>query len=157
MWLTGRSPKIRCEKAWSRPQTDKVRRPSGRWGTSRPIWSPNSPARADVAAVRLILDTDASPDFDDIGALAILHTLADSGEAEILATDACNRTPLCVPVIEIVNAHYGRAALPVGCVRRRDAASAAAAFSSAADGTASRFAAQSSVWRSVDFDERRLI
>lgn len=74
-------------------------------------------ARPSAAAVRLILDTDASPDFDDIGALAIMHTLADSGEAEILATVACNRTPLCVPVIEIVNAHYGRAALPVGCVR----------------------------------------
>ena len=67
--------------------------------------------------VRLVFDTDISPDFDDVGAMAVMHKLADDGEAEILATVACNRTPLCVPVIEIINAYYGRSALPVGAVR----------------------------------------
>lgn len=69
------------------------------------------------ASTPVIIDTDASPDYDDIGALAVLHALADAGEAEILATVACNRTPACVPAIEIVNAAYGRADLPVGVVR----------------------------------------
>ncbi len=36
--------------------------------------------------VSLIFDTDMAPDYDDVGALAVLHALADSGEARILAT-----------------------------------------------------------------------
>src|SRR5690606_29052446 len=34
--------------------------------------------------VRVIFDTDLGPDADDAGALALLHALADRGEAEIL-------------------------------------------------------------------------
>lgn len=30
---------------------------------------------------RIILDTDIGPDYDDVGAMAILHALADKGEA----------------------------------------------------------------------------
>ena len=37
--------------------------------------------------VKIILDTDISPDYDDVGAMAVLHALAKRGEAEILATD----------------------------------------------------------------------
>ena len=38
--------------------------------------------------VRVILDTDLGIDVDDAGALAVLHALADRGEARILATVA---------------------------------------------------------------------
>ena len=31
----------------------------------------------------VIFDTDMAPDYDDVGALAVLHALADSGEARI--------------------------------------------------------------------------
>ena len=41
--------------------------------------------------VRVIFDTDMYTDYDDAGALACLHTLADAGECEILATVACTR------------------------------------------------------------------
>ena len=41
--------------------------------------------------VSLIFDTDMAPDYDDVGALAVLHALADSGEARILATVSSNR------------------------------------------------------------------
>ena len=36
--------------------------------------------------VRLILDTDLGPDYDDVGAMAVMHALADSGYVDILAT-----------------------------------------------------------------------
>lgn len=35
--------------------------------------------------VKIIFDTDLGPDYDDVGALAFLHAMADSGKAEILA------------------------------------------------------------------------
>ena len=31
--------------------------------------------------VSLIFDTDMAPDYDDVGALAVLHALADSGSS----------------------------------------------------------------------------
>lgn len=34
---------------------------------------------------KIIFETDMCFDVDDVGALAVLHTLADNGEAEILA------------------------------------------------------------------------
>ena len=40
---------------------------------------------------KVILDTDMLTDFDDVGALAALHALADAGECEILATVSCTR------------------------------------------------------------------
>ena len=42
-------------------------------------------------AVRVIFDTDIGTDVDDAGALAILHVMADRGEAKILATISANR------------------------------------------------------------------
>ena len=41
--------------------------------------------------VKVIFDTDMLTDFDDVGALACLHALADAGECEILATVSCTR------------------------------------------------------------------
>ena len=41
--------------------------------------------------VKIIFDTDMLTDFDDVGALACLHALADAGECEILATVSCRR------------------------------------------------------------------
>lgn len=67
--------------------------------------------------VKIILDTDMRTDYDDAGALACLHALADAGECEILATVACTRDSLAVAACEIINAYYGRPEIPVGCVR----------------------------------------
>ena len=38
--------------------------------------------------VPVIFDTDIGPDYDDVGAMALLHAMADSGECKILATIA---------------------------------------------------------------------
>lgn len=66
------------------------------------------------APVRIIFDTDLGPDYDDVGALAILHAMADSGKAEILATISSNKHELVVPSIEVINTWFGRPDLPVG-------------------------------------------
>ena len=64
--------------------------------------------------VKVIFDTDMITDFDDVGALACLHALADAGECEILATVSSTRGNASVGAIEVINHYYGRADLPVG-------------------------------------------
>lgn len=66
------------------------------------------------AQTKIIYDTDMDTDCDDAGALAILHALADRGEAEILATVVSSRYPWSVPCVEAINRYYGRADLPIG-------------------------------------------
>lgn len=67
--------------------------------------------------VKVIFDTDMYTDFDDAGALACLHAMADAGECEILATVSCTRESMSVAMCEIINAYYGRPDIPVGCVK----------------------------------------
>lgn len=66
---------------------------------------------------KVIFDTDMYTDFDDAGALACLHALADAGECEILATVANTRDSMSVAMCEIINTYYGRPNIPVGCVK----------------------------------------
>ena len=68
-------------------------------------------------AVAIIFDTDIGTDVDDAGALAILHIMADRGEARILATMSANRNPWCVPSLDVINTYYGRGDIPIGCSR----------------------------------------
>lgn len=63
---------------------------------------------------RIIFDTDLGPDYDDVGALAFLHAMADSGKAEILATIASNKHELVAPSIEVINTYFGRPELAIG-------------------------------------------
>ncbi len=67
--------------------------------------------------VPVIFDTDMMGDVDDVGAAAILHALADRGEAKILAMGVCVKhpaTPLC---LDALNTHYGRGDIPIGVVK----------------------------------------
>jgi inosine-uridine nucleoside N-ribohydrolase len=64
--------------------------------------------------VKIIFDTDLGPDYDDVGALAFLHAMADSGKAEILATVSSNKHLLVAPSIEVINRYFGRPVLPIG-------------------------------------------
>lgn len=63
--------------------------------------------------VRVIFDTGYSTDCDDPGALAVLHALADNGEAEILAKGASTSRPKAPGAIDVVNTYYGRPDIPV--------------------------------------------
>jgi hypothetical protein len=51
------------------------------------------------------------------GILAILHVMADRGEAGILATISANRNRWCGPALDAINTCYGRGDLPIGCSR----------------------------------------
>ena len=56
--------------------------------------------------VKVIFDTDMITDFDDVGALACLHALADAGECEILATISSTRGNASVGA-GVMGAHPG--------------------------------------------------
>ena len=82
--------------------------------------SPAAPApcaEADVRKPEVILETDFTLDVDDVGALAVLHALADRGEANILAVSYNEAQRNAAAAIRSVNAWYGRANLPVGVFR----------------------------------------
>jgi inosine-uridine nucleoside N-ribohydrolase len=64
--------------------------------------------------VKIIFDTDLGPDYDDVGALAFLHAMADSGKAEILATLSSNRDELAAPCIDVINTYFNRPHLEIG-------------------------------------------
>lgn len=77
------------------------------------------------APVKIVFDTDMITDYDDMGALAMLHALADRGECEILATVSSTRGNSSVAAIEICNAFCGRPDLPVGAPKSASAVSGA--------------------------------
>ncbi len=62
----------------------------------------------------IIFDTDLGGDFDDVGAMGMLHALADRGEVNILATISCNPSPLVVPCISVINIYFRRPDIPIG-------------------------------------------
>jgi len=74
----------------------------------------NTGCKKQTEPVAVIFDTDMGPDYDDVGALALLHAMADSGEVKILATLSSNMYDKSVPCIEIINRYFGRPDIPVG-------------------------------------------
>ncbi len=72
------------------------------------------PKKNTFVPVKIIFDTDLGPDYDDVGALAILHAMADSGKAEILATLASNKHELVAPAIDVINTYFNRPDLEIG-------------------------------------------
>lgn len=68
--------------------------------------------------VSVIFDTDIAPDYDDVGAMALLHAFADAGEAKILATISCNAFETTVPTISLLNTYFGRPDIPIGITKR---------------------------------------
>lgn len=67
--------------------------------------------------VLVVFDTDIGPDYDDIGAITLLHAMADSGECEILATMASNQHKRIASVLDVMNTYFNRPGIPVGVVR----------------------------------------
>ena len=68
--------------------------------------------------VSVIFDTDMGPDYDDVGALALLHAMADSGEVKLLATVSSNMYTHAVPCIELINTYFKRPDIPLGAPRQ---------------------------------------
>ena len=67
--------------------------------------------------MRVIFDTDLGADVDDAGAVAVLHALADLGEAEILAMGLSVKHPWSAPCLDALNTYYGRPDIPIGASR----------------------------------------
>ncbi len=67
--------------------------------------------------VTIILDTDIGPDYDDVGAMALLHAFADAKEAEILATISCNTFETTVPNLSLLNTYFNRPEIPIGITK----------------------------------------
>jgi hypothetical protein len=88
--------------------------------------APPAPAtartRPAAPPVRIIFDTDMDSDCDDAGSLAVLHALADRGEAEILATVVSSKNPWSAPCVDAINTYYGRGDLPIGVPKGAGAA-----------------------------------
>lgn len=65
-------------------------------------------------AVPVIFDTDMGPDYDDVGAITMLHAFADEGKATILATIASTNYPKVTQVLSVLNTYFKRPNLPIG-------------------------------------------
>lgn len=64
--------------------------------------------------VPIVLDTDMESDVDDVGALAMLHALADWGEAEILGVMVSAKNPYAAACANRINTYFGRSEVPIG-------------------------------------------
>jgi len=71
-------------------------------------------AQSPVKPVNIIFDSDMGPDYDDVGAITILHTLADKGEAKILATIASTKYEGVAGILNVFNTYFKRPDIPVG-------------------------------------------
>ncbi|MFC0774918.1 nucleoside hydrolase [Terrimonas alba] len=67
--------------------------------------------------VTIIFDTDIAPDYDDVGAVALLHAFADKGEAKILATISCNVFETTAPTLSVLNTYFNKPEIPIGITK----------------------------------------
>lgn len=63
---------------------------------------------------KVILDTDISSDVDDVGAVAVLHSLEKQGDVEILGMVVSSGDQWSAPCLKALNAWFGKPQLPVG-------------------------------------------
>ncbi len=75
------------------------------------------PGSEESAAVSVILDTDMESDVDDVGALAMLHALADLGEVQPLGVMVCAVNPWSTLCADRINTYFGREDLPLGTLK----------------------------------------
>ena len=66
-----------------------------------------------MKAKKIIFDTDIGWDCDDAGALALIHSLCNKGEAQLLAVTATYYHKYVAGCIDAINRYYGRI-VPVG-------------------------------------------
>lgn len=64
--------------------------------------------------VKIIYDTDMGNDVDDVLALAMLHSLQNRGESELLAITATKDHDEVAPYLDAINTFYGRGSIPIG-------------------------------------------
>lgn len=62
---------------------------------------------------KVIFDTDMGPDYDDVGAITLLHAFADQGKVDILATIASTKYEGVAGVLDVLNTYFDRPDLPI--------------------------------------------
>jgi pyrimidine-specific ribonucleoside hydrolase len=72
------------------------------------------PAQKKNKAVAIIFDSDMGPDYDDVGAIALLHAFADSGYVKILATIASTKYEGVAAVFNVFNTYFQRPDIIIG-------------------------------------------
>ncbi|MBS1575699.1 MAG: nucleoside hydrolase [Bacteroidetes bacterium] len=68
---------------------------------------------AQTKRIPIIFDSDMGPDYDDAGAITMLHAFADKNEIKILATIASTKYKKVAGVINVFNTFYNRPGIPV--------------------------------------------
>lgn len=72
-----------------------------------------SQAQKTKGPVPIIFDSDMGPDYDDVGAITLLHALADSGQAKVLATIASTKYDGVACVMNVFNTYFNRPNTPI--------------------------------------------
>jgi pyrimidine-specific ribonucleoside hydrolase len=72
------------------------------------------PAQKKVKPIAIIFDSDMGPDYDDVGAITLLHAFADSGYAKILATVASTKYEGVAAVFSVFNTYFNRPGIIIG-------------------------------------------
>jgi len=78
------------------------------------IWSYAVNVNAQTKAIPVIFDTDMATDYDDIGAITLLHYYAGHGQAKILATIANTKYPRVAAVLSVMNTYFKGPDIPIG-------------------------------------------
>jgi len=66
-----------------------------------------------IAQTSVIFDSDMGPDYDDVGAITMLHAFADEGKANILATVASTKYDNVATVFNVFNTYFKRPNIPI--------------------------------------------
>ncbi len=67
--------------------------------------------------IQVIFDTDFGPDYDDVGAITLLHSFADSNYIRILATMASSKHKNVAAALSVFNTYFKKPGIPIGVVR----------------------------------------
>jgi inosine-uridine nucleoside N-ribohydrolase len=67
-----------------------------------------------IKPIPVIFDSDMGPDYDDVGAITLLHAFADSGYINILATVASTKYEGVAAVFNVLNTYFKRPDLLIG-------------------------------------------
>jgi inosine-uridine nucleoside N-ribohydrolase len=101
---------------------DRVFRAAGRLAALALAGAPVLSAAPVPTPVDVVFDTDMALDVDDVGALALLHALADRGEARLLAVGISESARhengvWAAPAADAINTYFGRPDIPIGVYR----------------------------------------
>jgi len=67
--------------------------------------------------VKLIIDTDAGFDVDDVEAIALAHYFEKKGMVDILATVTSTAFRKSIAAVNVINCYYGRCDVPLGAYK----------------------------------------